>query len=360
MPPLHHVETAGRETLSRFDAIIDVRSPGEFALDHIPGAENLPVLDDAERAEVGTLYVQTSRFEARRLGAAHVARNIARHLETALAGRPHDFKPLVYCWRGGQRSHAMATILSQVGWRTGVLVGGYRTWRRMVQHRLYETGPDFRLVLLDGHTGTAKTEILHRLAARGVQTLDLEGLAAHRGSLFGALPGRPQPSQKLFESRLLDALERLDPARPILAEAESAKIGERAVPPLLWKAMQAAPRIGLAAPPQARARYLAAAYADAVRDLGALQSLLDRLPTRPGRKRVAEWMALARDGELQALAAGLIEHHYDPSYDRAAKRMGRASLGTVELADLDAAGQEEAADLVARRLQGDGVQLLAR
>lgn len=343
MSLLYPVDQADRATLAGFDAVIDVRSPSEFALDHVGGAENLPVLDDAERAEVGTIYVQTSRFEARRLGAAYVARNIARHLESALTGRPQDFKPLIYCWRGGQRSHAMATILSQVGWRTGVLIGGYKTFRRMVQHRLHETAPDFRLVLLDGHTGTAKTEILGRLAAHGVQTLDLEGLADHRGSIFGALPGRPQPSQKLFESRLLSALDELDPARPIVAEAESAKIGDRVIPPLVWQAMQAAPRIEITAPPLARARYLAHAYADAAADLPTLEALLDRLPSNPGRQRVAEWLALAAAGDLEALAGELIAHHYDPAYERSARRMDRERLALVSVDDLDGSSQDRAA-----------------
>lgn len=218
-------EAVDRASLAKFDAIIDVRSPGEFAEDHVPGAENLPVLDDAERAQVGTIYVQESRFLARRIGAAHVARNIARHLETALADRPASFRPLIYCWRGGQRSNAMATILSQVGWPVSLLVGGYKTYRRVVQARLYDGEAALRFVLLDGHTGSAKTEILGRLAARGAKVLDLEGLAEHRGSLFGALAGRSQPSQKLFESRLIQALDRLDPGLPIIVEAESSKIG---------------------------------------------------------------------------------------------------------------------------------------
>ena len=222
-----------------FDAVIDVRSPGEFAQDHLPGAINLPVLDDAQRAVVGTEYVQGSKFRARRQGAALVARNIAEHLERALADRDGGFRPLVHCWRGGQRSGAMAAVMDQVGWTVTVLDGGYMTWRRAVTAALYDTPLAHRLVLLDGPTGAGKTEVLARLAARGVQTLDLEGLANHRGSLFGALPGG-QPSQKLFESRLFDALEHLDPARPVVVEAESSRIGARVIPPALWTAMTAA------------------------------------------------------------------------------------------------------------------------
>lgn len=265
---LEFTEDASTAALSRFDMIIDVRSPGEFAEDHLPGAVNLPVLSDAERAQVGTVYVQQSRFTARRLGAAHVARNVAHHLETALADRPGGFRPLVYCWRGGMRSNAMATILSQVGWRTTVLSGGYRTYRRLVVARLYDGELPLDFVLLDGQTGAGKTEILGRLAGLGLQTLDLESLAAHRGSLFGALAGRAQPSQKLFESRLLAALDGFEPGRLVVAEAESSKIGDRMVPPALWSRLALAPRIELAAARPDRARYLVATYGDLIADRG--------------------------------------------------------------------------------------------
>jgi len=198
MGELRVAEDAEPGTLAGFDVLVDVRSPAEFALDHIPGAINLPVLYDAERAEVGAIYVQESRFKARRVGGGYVARNVARHLETAMADWPASLRPLVYCWRGGMRSNAMAVILSQVGWRVGVLGGGYRTYRRRVVRRLYEEEALKNVVLLDGPTGSGKTEVLARLPAHGVQAVDLEALAAHRGSLFGGLPGRPQPSQKLF------------------------------------------------------------------------------------------------------------------------------------------------------------------
>ena len=341
-------EAVDAASLARFDAVIDVRSPGEFAEDHVPGAENLPVLDDAERAEVGTIYVQESRFLARRIGAARVARNIARHLENALADRPASFQPLIYCWRGGQRSTAMATILSQVGWPVWLLTGGYKTYRRAVNARLYDEAPALNLVLLDGHTGTAKTEILARLAAQGVQTLDLEALASHRGSLFGAVAGHPQPSQKLFESRLLAALDRLDPARPILVEAESSKIGERMTPPAVWKAMQTARRIVIQAPREARARYLVDAYRDVIADRAELEAAFSRLPVYPGQKRLENWRGLADAGAFEELAGALMEHHYDPAYDRSARKDERPRLGVVDLADLDAVHQEAATSEIRR------------
>ena len=350
MSDIEVIRTADAATLAVFDALIDVRSPSEFAEDHAPGAINLPVLDDAERAVVGTIYVQESRFRARRVGAALVARNIALHLETALADQPGSFRPLVYCWRGGQRSNAMATVLAQVGWRAAVLEGGYRTYRRHVKTQLYDRVADLKLIMLDGHTGSAKTAILGRVAARGVQTLDLEDLAQHRGSLLGALPGRPQPSQKMFESRLLQAMERLDPARPVVVEAEASKIGERMAPPALWQLMIKAPRITLEVPPDARARYLAGVYAETVSDLDALEALLARLPGRHGRKAVAAWRAMAEAGELEALAGSLIEAHYDPAYGRAASLDARPRLGTIGVPDLTESDQEAAADRIAAML----------
>jgi tRNA 2-selenouridine synthase len=339
-------------TLAGFDVVVDARSPGEFAIDHIPGAVNLPVLSDAERAEVGTIYVQESRFKARRVGAAYVARNVARHLETAMADWPPSQQVLVYCWRGGMRSNAMAVILAQVGWRTSVLSGGHRTYRRRVVQRLYDQAPVAKVVLLDGHTGSGKTEVLGRLAAHGVQTLDLEGMAVHRGSLFGAVPGRPQPSQKLFESRLLAAMEGLDLSRPVVVEAESSKVGQLMVPPVLWGAMEVAPRIVLTAPLEARARFLAESYADLGRDPQALIALLSRLPDRPGRKRLEAWSGLARAGALETLAGELIEAHYDPTYRRSSRKVGGTRMGEIELPELDPAAFDQAARDVARLVAG--------
>ena len=328
-----------------FDAILDVRSPAEFALDHLPGAINLPVLDDAQRAAVGTEYVQGSKFLARRSGAALVARNIAAHLEDALGDRDGSFKPLVYCWRGGQRSGAMVTVMDQVGWPVTVLEGGYQTWRRQVKAALYDTPAPHRLVLLDGPTGAGKTALLDAVAARGVQTLDLEALAAHRGSLFGAMPGG-QPSQKAFESRLHDALSRLDPARRVLVEAESSKIGARVIPPSLWAAMSAAPAIRLESPVEVRAARTVRDYAAIAADPDALDRALTRLPRHLSKQVVAGWRALAAAGEVEALAAELIVHHYDPAYRRQGGT-ARTEVARVEIGSLDEAALGQAADHVA-------------
>lgn len=346
---VHGVEA---QALSLYDAVIDVRSPAEFAEDCIPGAINLPVLTNSEREEVGTIYVQDSRFRARRVGAAYVARNVAMHLETALAGMDPKFRPLIYCWRGGMRSNSMATILSQIGWRVGVLNGGYKTWRRAVVAALMEDAKPLNLVLVDGPTGTAKTDIIRRMSNYGVQAIDLEGLAAHRGSVFGADASRAQPSQKLFESELFDRLRRLDHRTPIVVEAESAKIGRLNLPKNVWAAMQTAPRISIRSGVGARSEYLLRAYADVISDPGLLSGALERLRPFHAKAKIEEWARLAEAGSYNDLAVDLMTEHYDPLYARSGKREKRRALGEIEIQRLDAEGIEAAAAKIAYLIKG--------
>lgn len=297
------------------DTIIDVRAPSEFAEDHIPGAINLPVLSDSERAEVGTIYVQQSAFLARKIGAALVAANASRHLQGPLVDKQGGWQPLVYCWRGGQRSGAFATILDQVGWRVHFVEGGYRSYRRQVSDLLYKSVLLHRIRMIDGGTGTAKTKLLYHLQDAGAQILDLEGLAGHRGSLFGGLDVA-QPSQKMFETRLAAALGALDPTRLTWVEGESSKIGGRMVPPSLWAAMCAAERVEITAPLEARAAFLTTAYTDLTQDTAALIKLIDRLRGYHATAIIEEWQALARGAEWSVLAAALMQAHYDPRYKK--------------------------------------------
>jgi len=329
-----------------FDDLVDVRSPAEFAEDHIPGAISLPVLSDEERARVGTVYTRVSPFKARKIGAALVARNAAGHIEDTLGDRDGSWRPLVYCWRGGQRSGSFASILKRVGWRAETLEGGYRSYRRLVVSMLRDTPSPYRLVLLDGNTGTAKTERLGRLSARGVQTLDLEGLAAHRGSLLGALGGS-QPSQKAFESALAKALVGLDPGRVIVAEAESSRIGRLQVPASLWRAMRAAPRIRLLAPFDARARYLARAYSDLTGDLSVLHETLVEFAKYHGHARVKAWQELAMAGEFETLAGELMRRHYDVRYEKSRADRQATSCAEVVFDDLSDVELDRVADRIA-------------
>ena len=329
-----------------YDDVVDVRSPAEFAEDHIPGAISLPVLSNSERALVGTIYTQESPFRARKIGAALVARNAANHIENALIDRDGSWRPLVYCWRGGQRSGSFASILSQIGWRAGTLEGGYRGYRRLVARMLRDSPLPHRLILLDGNTGTAKTELLGRLAVRGVQVLDLERLAAHRGSLLGAVADS-QPSQKSFESALAKAFVGFEPDRPVVAEAESSKVGNLQLPASLWQAMRGAPRIELTASLDARARYLARAYSDLTNDLSALQDTLTKFTKYHGHDQVKAWQDFAKAGEFENLARELMQRHYDIRYEKS--RAGRDSTPCGEFAfdDLADVDLDRAADSVA-------------
>ena len=329
-----------------FDAVIDVRSPAEFAEDHIPGAINLPVLDNDERARVGTIYKQQSPFLARKLGAALVFRNAADHIERHLSGHDGGWRPLVYCWRGGQRSGSFAWMLGQIGWRSEALDGGYRSYRRLVNAMLYERPLPHRLIALEGYTGTAKTALLALVAERGGQVVDLEGLARHRGSLLGAMP-EGQPSQKAFESALARAFCACDPARPVLVEAESSKIGARIVPPSLWAALCAAPRIEVTAPLEARTDYLTRAYDDILSDGARLRDRLSPLRAHRGHAVVDAWEALIDAGDKPALTQALMEQHYDPAYEKSRRAIGAEVMAQVAVERLDAAGVDEAAERIA-------------
>ena len=327
-----------------FDTLIDVRSPSEFAEDHTPGAVNMPVLSDKERARVGTIYKQVSAFEARKVGGALVARNTAAHVEAHMQSRDGSWRPLVQCWRGGMRSGAFATILRAIGWRAETVEGGYKAYRAQVVRTLYGDACPAPVVLLGGLTGTAKTAILDRLPGHGVQTLDLEGLANHRGSLFGWQGA--QPSQKAFETELAQRIVRLNTNEPVVVEAESSKVGERSVPVSLWKAMRAAPTVEVAASLEARAAFTVRAYADVAEDADRLARLIDKLRPYQPADRIEAWHALAGEGAHEALAAALMAHHYDPRYAKQAGR-GAAPARTVPLHDLSEDALNEAAARVA-------------
>ncbi len=332
-----------------YDTVIDVRSPAEYAVDHIPGAINLPALSNEERAEVGTIYKQVSPFKARKLGAALVLQNLARHIAGPLTDFDGSWQPLVYCWRGGQRSGVFTTILREIGWRAEVVEGGYQTYRRLIHAALYDHPLPHRFVLLDGYTGTAKTALLPLLNSRGVQTIDLESLAGHRGSLLGDNPGG-QPSQRSFESQLAQALTACDPTRPILLEAESSRIGRINLPPSLWSEMIRAPRIEITAPVPARAAYLTHAYADILRDPETVKTRLKPLRWVRGHAVVDRWQDLQDAGDYAGLAHALITEHYDAAYDKSRKAQTRDMLRVITVDDLGEQGLARAADTIAKAI----------
>ena len=221
-----------------WDLVVDARSPSEFEEDRVPGSVNLPVLDDAERAEVGTLYA-SSPFDARVRGASLVAARLAGILgDDRVARLPKESRILVYCWRGGDRSGSLTHSLSRVGWHVAQLEGGYKAYRARVREALYGgSAPALlrRCVAVGGATGSAKGKVLDALEALGAQVVDLEGLARHRGSILGALPGAEQPTQKGFESALYDAIRGFDGDKPVFVELESPKVGRLDVPRPIFK-----------------------------------------------------------------------------------------------------------------------------
>jgi tRNA 2-selenouridine synthase len=311
---------------------IDVRSPSEYAEDHLPGAASHPVLDDAERARIGTLHTQSSAFAARREGAALVARNIADMLAVSFAAKPRDWAPLVYCWRGGQRSRSLVHVLNEVGWRAVQLDGGYRAYRRHVVARLEELPPRFRYKVVCGLTGSGKSRLIAALARVGAQVLDLEAMACHRGSLLGDLPGDPQPTQKSFDTRLVAALSSLDPARPVYVESESRKIGTVQLPDALLAAMRAASCIRVALPTPLRVELLKHEYAHFLSDYGALSARLARLLPLHGKKTIQRWLDAAKAGSWDELVGDLLAQHYDPAYLRSIGRNFPRSEDALDVA----------------------------
>jgi tRNA 2-selenouridine synthase len=319
-PPARPDARVPVERIDEFVARIDVRSPSEFAEDRIPGAVNLPVLNDAERAAVGTTYVQLSAFDARKAGAAIVARNIATIVETYAADKPREWRPLVYCWRGGQRSRALAHVLCEIGWRAQHLDGGYRAYRRHVVATLAALPRRFDYRVICGLTGAGKSRLLAAIDAEGAQTLDLEGLARHRGSLLGDFPGEPQPSQKWFESQLAAALAALDPAQPVFVESESRKIGDLQVPEALLATMRAARLVRLETPTPLRVAMLKGEYAHFLTAPDALAARIAHLVPVYGKRTIERWRDAAARGEFDALVAELLEWHYDPMYTQSIAR----------------------------------------
>ena len=358
MNKTHHPHAARQDStlvtvaqLAEFDEVIDVRSEAEFEEDHVPGAVNCPVLDNAERARVGIVYKQVSAFDAKKIGAALVSRNIARHLEASFADRPRGWRPLVYCWRGGSRSSALAHVLQQVGWRAGRLDGGYKAYRRAVIADLHDLPQQFQWRVVCGLTGSGKSRLLRALAQRDAQVLDLEALAAHRGSVLGNLPGEPQPSQKMFESLVWAELRKFDAARPVWVEAESKKIGSLRVPEALIASMWNGECIRLEASIALRVAMLRDEYRHFVSDPALLGTQLDCLIAHYGRDRIGAWKRLAAAGEWDALVRELLENHYDPAYTRSTLKHYPHHADGMRLgvtADSDVAFGELAAHCLAR------------
>ena len=305
---------------SELSEIIDVRSPAEFTEDHIAGAINMPVLSDDERILIGTLYNEVGAYEAKVKGAALVARNIAHHLETSLAHKTKDFRPLIYCWRGGNRSGAMATVLARIGWRTHLLEGGYREYRRALLGELQTLPTLFQYRVIAGPTGSGKSQILQALQSLGEQVLDLEDLARHKGSVLGNLPHEAQPSQKYFDTLLFEKLRSFDANRIIFIESESKKVGAVQVPEALIKAMRSSSCICIQASMETRIALLLAEYEHFTLDQAHLFKQLDCLTALHGVHTIDQWKALANEKRWPEFVQATLAEHYDPAYFKSMKR----------------------------------------
>jgi len=328
--------------LAAYALIIDARSPHEYAEDHVPGAVNLPVVDDAEFAEVGIQY-KTDPHAAYLIGAQHSFRNLARHTADLISRYKPTDRFLVYCFRGGKRSALWASNLRLIGFEVDVVPGGWKRYRAWVRESLAALPQRFQYRVLCGPTNCGKTRLLQELARQGEQVLDLEGLALHRGSLLGDLPGRPQPTQKSFDSQLLDVLRRFDPARPVWVEAESRKVGRLLVPDELTAAMRRAPTVHLVVPMAERVRLCGEEYAHFAAEPKSMVAKLASLKPLVGGEEMARWQALADAGRVDELFERLMTTHYDPAYLRsttrefgpgdAANRLELSSLQTDALAE---------------------------
>ena len=306
--------------LGGFNTIIDARSESEYALDRLPGAVNWPTLNDAQRHEVGTEYVQISAFDARKKGAVMAARNIVQHIETHCSDKPKNWKPLVYCWRGGQRSGSLSLVLSQIGFDVHIIDGGYKAFRAEMLLDTARLADEFTYRVICGPTGSGKTRLLTSLAAAGAQALDLEALAEHRSSVLGLIPGQPQPSQKQFDTRVWHALRSFDPARVVWAESESKKVGNVSVPDALMTALRASPCARLELPIEERVQLLMEDYDFFVKDPAFFCTRLDVLKDLRGKAVIDDWKARVHDGKVEGVVRELLELHYDPGYATSTRR----------------------------------------
>ena len=328
--------------LADFSAVIDARSEAEYGEDRLPGARNWPTLDNDERHRIGTLYAQVNPFEAKKRGAALAAANIARHIERELIDTPKGWQPLVYCWRGGKRSGALALVLDQIGFRVWLIEGGYKAFRTAVLADLPRQAARHHYRVICGPTGSGKTRLLQALQAAGAQVLDLEDLACHRSSVLGLVPGQAQPTQKRFDTLVWDKLRLFDAARPVYIESESKKVGNLAVPGSLIAAMRASPCLKLELPDDQRVKLLLEDYAYFVSDPELFCERLDALATLRGREVVALWQAQVRAGDVEPVVRELLVKHYDPGYAASIERnFGQyGAAQTIAPADRSAAAME--------------------
>ncbi len=339
--------------LGEFSAVIDARSEAEYAEDRLPGAINWPSLNNEERKEVGTIYKQVSPFEARKRGASLVAANIARHIEREVMDKPKTWRPLVYCWRGGQRSGSLSLVLGQIGFHVSIVEGGYKAFRGAVLAQLPELAQRLSYRVICGPTGAGKTRLLQALEAAGAQVLDLEALASHRSSVLGLIPGQPQPSQKHFDTLVWQRLRGFDPARPVFVESESRKVGNLAVPEALIAAMRASPCLRLELSEDERVALLLEDYAFFADDRELFCRRLAALTQLRGKAQVQAWQDAVQAGHIEPVVRELLVKHYDPGYAASTERNFThfANAPVIAPRDRSAAAMRELAEAVRNNVE---------
>jgi len=320
--------------------ILDVRSPGEFEQGHIPGALSFPLFSNEERAQVGTCYKQKDRHQAVELGFDIVGPKLGNFIRKAKAIAPEKIVR-IHCWRGGMRSGSLAWALNLAGFRVVTLQGGYKAYRQWVRRVL---SIPKQIVLLGGMTGTAKTDILHALAAQGEQVLDLEGHANHRGSSFGALCLPPQPSTEHFENMLAQEWQQFNGQRPTWIEAESRRVGGCRVPAELFDQMEAAFAIEITRPVAERVALLVDIYGQANPE--DLIAATERIRKRLGGQRTQDAIAAIQAGDL-ATAVTITLDYYDRTYRYGLEQRDRA----VPEVDVTGLSPERAATRVCKEIQ---------
>lgn len=287
--------------------ILDVRSPGEFSQGHLPGAISFPLFSDQERAEVGTCYKHQGRDAAVELGFDLAGPKCGEFIRQAKALAP-DRQLRLHCWRGGMRSGGMGWILAMAGFQVVLLEGGYKAYRRWVRQQLAKPRA---LLVLGGMTGTSKTEILRAMAALGAQMLDLEGLANHRGSSFGALEMPPQPSTEHYENLIAARLMELHPDCPTWVEAESRRVGTCRVPDELFQQMESAATVEVVRPVAERLDHLVDIYGAAA--VEGLVQATQRIRKRLGGQRTQAAVDHIQQGRLREASAVILDY-YDRAY----------------------------------------------
>jgi tRNA 2-selenouridine synthase len=309
--------------------IVDVRAPAEFTHGHIPGAHNIPLFSDEERARVGTTYKQQGREAAILLGFDFTGSKWSGFIRQALELAPQK-KLLLHCWRGGMRSSAMAWALDLYGFEVSLLQGGYKHYRRWVA-RHWEQPYDFRVI--GGNTGSGKTEILHQLKTCGEQTVDLEALARHQGSTYGSLNRLVQPTQEQFENDLAHTLSGYDSAKPIWIEDESQNIGSRTLPKPFWLQITKAFHFDLQVPLEQRIAALVKEYGSLDKDF--LIDSTERIRKRLGFEQTKNAIAAIREDRMADFIRQVLVY-YDKTYRRNLAGLDPANILGVPTTTRDA------------------------